>query len=176
VTGKFVVSAFAMLLLVLLTDFAKVSLATDHVRPSRRPETWKIGGFVIVSVVLGAAMVAETLIMLWFSWSRFGLSTDNDALHTFSFLMLLYFGVFSVVSARERRWFWATWPSKTFRSAIAADAIIGTALTLVGLPGLTPLPWWRTLTLFVYAMIACLALNDSLEVATIKWRIPAAAA
>ena len=121
-------------------------------------------------------MVAETLIMLWFSWSRFGLSTDNDALHTFSFLMLLYFGVFSVVSARERRWFWATWPSKTFRSAIAADAIIGTALTLVGLPGLTPLPWWRTLTLFVYAMIACLALNDSLEVATIKWRIPAAAA
>ena len=176
VTGKFVVSAFAMLLLVFLTDFAKVSLATDYVRPSRRPETWKIGGFVIVSVVLGAAMVAETLIMLWFSWSRFGLSTDNDALHTFSFLMLLYFGVFSVVSARERRWFWATWPSKTFRSAIAADAIIGTALTLVGLPGLTPLPWWQTLTLFVYAMIVCLVLNDSLKVATIKWRIPAAAA
>ena len=33
VTGKFVVSAFAMLLLVFMTDFAKISLATDHVRP-----------------------------------------------------------------------------------------------------------------------------------------------
>lgn len=175
VTGKFVVSAFAMLLLVFLTDFAKVSLATDHVRPSKRPETWKIGGFVLVSVVLGVAMVAETLLMLWVSWGKFGLSNDNNALHTFSFLLLLYFGVFSVVSARERRWFWATWPSKTFQSAIAADAIIGTSLTRLGLPGLSPLPWWQTLTLLVYAVIACLILNDSLKVAMIEWRIPAAA-
>jgi len=127
-------------------------------------------------VVLGAAMVTETLLMLWISWSRFGLNTDNSALHTFSFLMLLYFGVFSVVSARERRWFWATLPSKTFQSAIAADAIIGTALTRVGLPGLSPLPWWQTLTVFVYAMVACLIVNDSIKVAMIKWRIPAAAA
>ena len=175
-TGKFVVSAFTMLLLVFLTDFAKVSLATDHVRPSKRPETWKIEGFVIVSVVLGVAMVAETLLMLWISWSRFGLSTDSRALHTFSFLMLLYFGLFSVVSARERRRFWATLPSKTFQAAIAADAIIGTALTRLGLPALSPLPWWQTLTVFVYAMVACLILNDSLKVAMIKWRIPAAAA
>jgi len=174
VTGRFVVSAFAMLLLVFLTDFAKVSLATDHVRPSRKPETWKIGGFVAVSVVLGMAMVAETLLLLWVSWSNFRLSTDNGALHTFSFLTLLYFGLFSVVSARERRWFWATLPSKTFGSAIAADAIIGTALTQVGLPGLSPLPWQLTLIVFVYAMIACLVLNDALKVAMIKWRIPAA--
>ncbi len=33
VTGKFVVSAFAMLLLVFMTDFAKIALATDHVHP-----------------------------------------------------------------------------------------------------------------------------------------------
>src|ERR1039458_766421 len=39
VTGKFVVSAFAMLLLVFMTDFAKISLATDNVRPSKKPET-----------------------------------------------------------------------------------------------------------------------------------------
>ncbi|MFA6167673.1 MAG: plasma-membrane proton-efflux P-type ATPase, partial [Gemmatimonadaceae bacterium] len=52
-TGKFVVSAFAMLLLVFMTDFAKIALATDHVRPSNQPETWNIGGFITVSVVLG---------------------------------------------------------------------------------------------------------------------------
>jgi len=131
VTGKFVVSAFAMLLLVFMTDFAKISLATDHVRPSQTPETWNIGGFITVSVVLGVAMVAETLLLLWFGWSRFGLATNNNALYTFSFLMLLYFAVFSVVSARERCWFWATLPSKTFLSALVADAITGTILTRV---------------------------------------------
>ena len=58
VTGKFVVSVFAMLLLTFMTDFAKIALATDHVRSSRKPETWNIGGFITVSVVLGVAMVA----------------------------------------------------------------------------------------------------------------------
>jgi len=169
VTGKFVVSAFAMLLLVFLTDFAKISLATDRVRPSKKPETWNIGGFVVVSAVLGVAMVAETLFLLWIGWTKFGLSSNNNALYTFSFLMLLYFAVFSVVSARERRRFWATLPSKTFLLALSADAITGTILTLVGLPGLMPLPWWQTLAVFVYAMVACLVLNDAVKVATIKW-------
>lgn len=170
-TGRFVVSAFAMLLLVFLTDFAKISLATDNVRPSRKPETWDIGGFIVVSVVLGVAMLAETLLLLWIGWTKFGLSANNHALYTFSFLMLLYFAVFSVVSARERHWFWATLPSKTFMSALAADAIIGTLLTFMGLPGLMPLPWWQTLGVFVYAMVSCLVLNDAVKVAMIKWRV-----
>ena len=174
VTGKFVVSAFAMLLLVFMTDFAKVSLATDHVRPSRKPETWKIGGFIVVSAVLGIAMVAEALFLLWMGWSRFGLATNDNALHTFSFLTLLYFAAFSVVSARERSWFWATMPSKTLMTALAADALAGTVLTFVGLPGLVALPWRQALAIFGYAMVSCLVVNDALKVALIKRRVPAA--
>ena len=176
VTGKFVVSAFAMLLLTFMTDFAKIALATDHVRPSKKPETWNIGGFITVSVILGVAMVAETLLLLWVGWSHFGLATNNNALYTFSFLMLLYFAVFSVVSARERRWFWSTLPSKTLIAALVADALTGTVLTLVGLPGLRALPWWQPLAIFVYAMIACLVVNDAVKVAMIKWRVPSAVA
>ncbi len=175
VTGKFVVSAFAMLLLVFMTDFAKISLSTDHVRPSQKPETWKIGGFITVSVVLGVVMVAEALLLLWICWSRFGLATNNDnALYSFSFLTMLYFAVFSIISARERRWFWSTMPSKTLLAALAADALIGTALTFVGIPGLASLPWWQMLVIFAYAMIACLVVNDAVKVALIKWRVPSA--
>ncbi len=173
VTGKFVVSAFAMLLLVFMTDFAKVSLATDHVRPSQKPETWKIGGFIAVSAVLGVAMVAEALFLLWIGWSRFGLGTNDHALHTFSFLTLLYFAAFSVVSARERRWFWSTVPSRTLMAALVADALAGTVLTRVGLPGLVALPWGQTFAIFGYAMVSCLVVNDALKVALIRWRVPA---
>jgi len=176
VTSKFVVSALAMLLLVFLTDFAKISLSTDNVRPSKKPETWNIGGFIVVSAVLGIAMVAETLLLLSIGWSRFGLATNDNALYTFSFLTLLYFAVFSVVSARERGWFWASVPSKTFMSAIAADAIAGTVLTFVGLPGLMPLPWWHALAVFAYAMVACLVLNDAVKVVMIRWLVPDAVA
>src|SRR5450759_966977 len=175
-TGKFVVSAFAMLLLVFMTDFAKIALATDHVRSSRKPETWNIGGFIIVSVVLGVAMVAETLLLLRIGWAHFGLATNNNAVYTFSFLMLLYFAVFSVVSARERRAFWSTMPSKSLMAALMADTLTGTILTRVGLPGLMPLPWPQTLAIFAYAMVSCLVINDAVKVVMIKWRVPTAVA
>jgi magnesium-transporting ATPase (P-type) len=176
VTGKFVVSAFAMLLLVFMTDFAKIALATDHVQPSRKPETWNIEGFITVSVVLGIAMVAEALLLLWLGWSRFGLANNDNALYTFSFLTLLYMAVFSIVSARERRWFWTTLPSTPLMLAVAAVALTGTVLTRVGLPGLMPLPGWQMLAIFVYAMLSCLVVNDAMKVALIKWRVPAAVA
>jgi len=99
------------------------------------------------------------------------LATDSNALCTFSFLTLLYFCVFSIVSVRERRWFWATMPSKTFMVALIAGALVGTVLTFVGLPGLMPLPLWQTLAVFVYAMVACLGVNDAVKVAMIKWRV-----
>ncbi len=176
VTGKFVVSAFAMLLLTFMTDFAKIALATDNVQPSRKPETWNIGGFITVSVILGVAMVAETLLFLKIVWTHFGLATNDNALYTFSFLMLLYFAVFSVVSARERRAFWSTMPSKALMAALMADALAGTILTRAGLPGLMPLPWPQTFAIFAYAMVSCLIVNDAVKVVMIKWRVPAAVA
>jgi H+-transporting ATPase len=113
---------------------------------------------------------------LWLAWSRFGLATNDNALYTFSFLLLLYFAVFSVVSARERRAFWSTMPSKALAGALTTDALAGTVLTRVGLPGLLPLPWSETLAIFAYALVACLIANDVVKVAMIEWRVPTAIA
>jgi hypothetical protein len=129
-----------------------------------------------MSAALGVAMVAEALLFLWIGWSRWGLATDENALCTFSFLLLLYLGVFSLVSLRERRWFWATMPGKALAAALAAGALMGTALTFVGLPGLLPLPWWQTLAILAYAMFSCVVVNDAVKVAMIKWRVPTAVA
>jgi len=167
-TGKFVVSAFAMLLLVFMTDFAKVALATDRVRPSPRPETWNIGVYVLLAAVLGIAMVAEALALLWIGWTKFGLASDDDALHTFSFLTLLYLAVFSILSVRERRWFAATWPGRGLALALAADVLIGTVLGRMGLQGLGPLPWWQVGAIFAYAAVACLLVNDALKLVVLR--------
>ena len=108
-------------------------------------------------------MLAEALALLWFAWTRFDLAGHDEALYTFSFLLLLYMAAFSIVSARERRWFWTTMPSATLIAALAADVLLGTAVTYAGLPGLMPLPWWQTSTLFGFAMVACLVVNDTRE-------------
>jgi len=51
------------------------------------------------------------------------------------------------------------------------DVLAGTILTRLGLPGLMPLPWGQTLTIFVYSLTACLGLNDALKVALIQWLV-----
>jgi plasma-membrane proton-efflux P-type ATPase len=173
VTGKFVVSAFGMLLLVFMTDFAKIALATDTVRWSRKPETWRIGGFVAVAAALGVAMTAEALLLLVLGWRRFGLAGSDEALYAFSFQVLLFFAVFSLVSVRERRRFWATLPSRTLMAALAADLLAGVLLTLAGLPGLKPLPPSQTLAILGYALVCCLVVNDALKVALYRWVLPA---
>ena len=174
ITGKFVTSAFAMLLMVLLNDSAKISLATDHVRPSRNPETWKIGGFITLSIVIGVAMVLESLALLGLCWSWFGLASNEGVLHTFSFLIMLYMAVFSIISIRERKSFWRSKPSKALALALFFDALLGTFFAIVGIPGLTPLPWWQLLVVFSYAAVMCLVINDTIKVLLIRWLVPKA--
>jgi len=171
-TGKFAISAFAMLLLVFMTDFAKVALATDRVHGASTPRGWAIGGYVGVSALLGALMVAELLLLLYLCWTPFGLGARDTALHSFSFLALLYFAVCSLLSARERGPFYASAPSRGLALALALDAALGTALVVIGVPGLTPLPWSQVLAVLGYALLACLGANDLVKAALLHRYAP----
>ena len=53
VSGQFVISALGMVLLVFMTDFVKITLATDRVDSSKTPETWNIGPLIGVAVGSG---------------------------------------------------------------------------------------------------------------------------
>src|SRR4029077_2147030 len=46
VTRHFVTTPRLVVLLLLANDFATMSLAVDHARPSSRPERWRIGAIV----------------------------------------------------------------------------------------------------------------------------------
>ncbi len=159
-TGKFVVSAFAMLLLVLITDATKIALATDQVRPSTHPESWEINGFVGLAIVLGLMMLAQSLLLLWFGWNYLDLRTNDAALNTFSFLCMLYMAAFSILSVRERLYFWSTKPGNILLISFALEIILGTGLVSFGLTGMAELPWTQTLGIFTYAMLCCLFVND----------------
>ncbi len=163
-TGKFVISAFAMLLLVFMTDFAKIALATDRVRGSKKPETWNIGPLLAVAAVLGVLMTLESLALLFVCWSRFSLGSSDAALASFSFLSLLYFAAFSIVSARERAAFWASRPSAVLAAAVASELLVGTAAAAFGLPGLAALPAWQIAAILVYSIVCCLLVNDPVKV------------
>lgn len=160
VTGKFVISALGMVLLVFMTDFVKIALSTDRVRPSPKPETWNIGPLVRVATFLGLLMLAEALGLLAFGWHRFDLAANAGRLQTFTFQTLLFFALFSLVSIRERRAFWASRPSAVLAIALFADACAGILVGLYGLGEMQPLPFDQTLFILGYAVVCLLGVND----------------
>lgn len=85
-------------------------------------------------------MIHEPGRLLALASQAFGLAANEAALHTFTFRTLFYFALFSILSIRERRRFWASRPSGILTLALVGDALIGTALSTMGLPCLAPLP------------------------------------
>jgi magnesium-transporting ATPase (P-type) len=166
-TGKFVISALGMVLLVFMTDFVKIALSTDRVRPSLKPESWKIGRLVRTAVLLGLLMLAEALGLLAFSWRRFDLGQHPAQLQTFTFETLLFFALVSIVSIRERRFFWSSRPSLVLTVALLADACVGILIGLFGLADMKPLAPAQIGAVAAYAFVAGLLVNDVVKTALI---------
>ncbi len=164
-TGKLVISALGMVLLLLMTDFVTIALATDRVRASPVPETWRIGPQIGVAAVLGVLMLAEALAVLAFGWHRFGLDLHDGLREAFAFQTLLFFSLASVVSARERRVFWSSLPSRALAAALAAAAAGGFVIGVTGLGRLAPLPPAASLLAAAAALAGTLLVNDPLKAA-----------
>jgi H+-transporting ATPase len=174
VTGKFVISALGILLVTFMTDFAKIALSTDRARPSPTPETWSIGHLVWIAVILGLLMLTETLVLLAFGWQRFGLAHDDGQLQTFAFQTILFFAIFSILSVRERRAFWASAPSAVLILALCADAAVGLLVGAYGLAEMKPLPVSETVLIVGVACVFSLVVNDFVKVALMARYWPAA--
>ncbi len=159
-SGKFVISTLGMVAVVFMTDFVKIALATDNVHPSRTPETWNIGPLVRVGVALGLMMLVEALALLAFGWNRLHLGNGDGHLQTFSFQILLFFALFSLVSIRERRRFWASKPSRSLAGAVVADAAAGVLIGVFGFGSMPPLPFSDTVLIIAWAGMLVLGLND----------------
>ncbi|MCC6915864.1 plasma-membrane proton-efflux P-type ATPase [Nitrosomonas sp.] len=161
ITGEFVISALSMLLLTFITDFVKIALSVDHVQPSQTPESWRIGPLVKVAVILGLLMLLEVLGLLAIGMHMFDLTSNR--LDTFSFLALLFFSLFSIISIRERRAFWRSRPGWVLAAALAADALIGSSIGFFGLAELDPLPSGQIAFIAAYAFTCSLVLNDMVK-------------
>lgn len=159
-TGKFVISALAMVLLVFMTDFVKIALSTDRVRPSLKPESWNIAPLVRIAVLLGILMLVESLGLLAFGWEHFNLGNHQGQLQTFTFQTLLFFALFSLISIRERGPFWSSRPSGVLGAALIADACAGVVIGLYGLADMRAIPLAQTGLIFGYALVCGLGIND----------------
>jgi len=160
-TGKFVVSAFDMVLLLLMTDFITLTISTDNTRWSRKPDVWHVTSVVRTALIIGIVVTIESLILLYIGMGPFGLA--GDALSTYAFAILFYFGTIKIFVVRERGHFWQSFPSRTLLLTILADMILAGVLVTRGLPFLTPIPLSATLTIVALCLFFALVVDDPIK-------------
>jgi len=159
-TGLYVVSAVDIVLLLFLIDFVTISLSTDTVSWSQKPDRWNVTALVKVGISLGVLTLAELFGLLYLGMKYLGLSGDINRLHTFVFAALLYMGLFTVLIVRERTHFWNSRPSKPLLVAVIGDMFLVGALVTIGIRIVAPLPFIDLLFLFSYVAFFSLVPND----------------
>ncbi|HCN83725.1 MAG TPA: plasma-membrane proton-efflux P-type ATPase, partial [Sphingobacteriaceae bacterium] len=163
ILGKFVMTATAMLLMIFMTDFVKISLSTDNVKWSGKPAKWNINGLAKIGIVIGLLMTIESFGLLYIGLNYFNLNADNEALNTFCFQLLLFFALFSIFVVREKNHFWHSAPSKILLLLLIADMVLGILLTTFGLLGFEAIPLTQTLVIFIFTAVCSFIINDFIK-------------
>jgi H+-transporting ATPase len=167
-TGTYIISALHMILLIFLTDFVTLSLSTDNVRYSEKPDNWNITGLIKVAVCLGIVVVAELLIILGIGLHYFALGNNIDQLYTFSFELLIYVELCDMLIVRERKHFWDSRPSKPLLIIILGDLLLVLLISILGLPGVTPINPTIALAVPAFSFAIAFLVNDFIKVPLIK--------
>jgi H+-transporting ATPase len=151
-----------------MTDFVKISLSTDNMKWSRKPDTWNITSLVKVSLILSSLVIAESFGLLYIGLEYFHLGADEQALYTFTFEILFYSAMFLIFNVRERGHFWDSKPSKLLLTAIILSIMAATLVTTIGIPGLKPIPLNETLFVIFYSAASSLLFNDLVKFILVK--------
>ncbi len=167
-TGSYVISALHMILLLFLTDFVTLSISTDRVRYSPKPDHWDITGLVKTALFLGILAIGELMLLLHIGYTYFGLSGHIDQLHTYTFQMLIFMELLDLLIIRERKRFWCSKPSRFLLSAVGIDLVLVFLISILGLPGVAPIAPAAALTVAAVTLVFVFLANDSLKVLLIR--------
>ncbi len=167
-TGQYVISALHMILLLFLTDFVTLSISTDRVRYSAKPDTWNITGLVRVALLLGLLIIGELILLLHVGLSYFGLSGHTEQVYTFTFELLIYVELLDLLILRERGHFWKSSPSKFLLLTISADLALVFLISVRGLPGIVPIAIPAAFMVSILSFMFVFFINDPIKVLLVR--------
>lgn len=167
-THSFMLSITSTVLLLFLGDFASMSISTDNVRSSLKPDTFDVSRLFGVSGSLGVLMTIESVIMTVASLSYFGLTGNVDKIYTFGFAYLNLVGIFTLMIVRERNYFWKSRPSKFLIVTVMAEILFVITISLLGILELAPLGYMPVLAILGYTLTVTFLINDPVKVYLIR--------
>ncbi|MFJ2990790.1 HAD-IC family P-type ATPase [Collimonas sp. NPDC087041] len=130
ITGHAILTPPLMVLMMITGDFLAMSSSTDNVRPSPKPNIWRIRNLTIAGVMLGMVDLLYCVACLLIG--KFVLDLDTEALRTFTVVTLVFGGQAVFYVARERQHLWSSRPGRWLVASSIVDLTIITTLALNG--------------------------------------------
>ncbi len=135
-TGHAILTPLLMVILMITGDFLAMSLTTDKVRPSPRPNAWR-GNLTIAGVIIGVCLLAFCTGVL--TVGKCELDLGIGGLRTLAFAALMFGSQTTIYAIRQRRHLWGSRPSLWLAASSVAAVLIATIVAVVGI-AMMPLP------------------------------------
>lgn len=130
-TNTFVITPLLIVLLLFTNDFVTMSIATDHVSYSPKPDRWNIKTLMLTGGVLAALVLLFSFTAFFTGRDLLGLPLTQ--LQTLVFVMLVATGQGNVYLVRERGHFWQSRPSRWLVGSSIADLAVVALLATKGI-------------------------------------------
>jgi len=165
ILGKPVITPVEMVLMLFLYDFVTMSIATDNVVASKKPEKWNVGKLIKLSLIFGSLKILELFLAMYLAFKYLNLTFEQ--MQTLMFYLLLVSGLLNILNFREERFFLMSRPSNTILIAIASDIIVATLIVWLGI-FVTKIPLIHVLIALAYTYFVTLLFTDLLKVFVYK--------
>jgi len=155
-TGHSILTPMLMVIVMLSGDLLGMSLATDNVKPSGRPNSWRIGNLTAAGVFMGVSELAYCVAAL--SIARFLLGYGTETLRTVAFVAIVFGNQATTYTNRVRGRMGSSRPSRWLVGSSAVDIAIASTLAACGV-AMSGVPVMMIAGLFVAAVIFAFALD-----------------
>jgi H+-transporting ATPase len=130
-TKNFVITPLLIVLLLFTNDFVTMSITTDNVSYSRKPDRWNIRSLFMTGAALAALVLLLSFTVFFIGRDLIGLPLTQ--LQTLVFVMLVATGQGNVYLVRERGHFWQSRPSAWLVGSSIVDLAVVVLLATKGI-------------------------------------------
>jgi H+-transporting ATPase len=145
-----------MVIIMITGDFLGMSLTTDNVQPSPRPNAWRVGNLTVAGVFMGISELVFCTAVLAIGNFRMGLGIET--LRTLAFVAIVFGNQATTYTNRTRQRLWSTRPSIWLVFSSVADLLIASIMASCGI-AMMPLPLLAVLGTLAGAVVFALIVD-----------------
>ncbi|KAG9299910.1 hypothetical protein G9A89_009637 [Geosiphon pyriformis] len=159
-----------LILITLLNDAATLVISVDNAKISRRPDKWRLGQLITLSVVLSVFLSAASFAHFFIARDVFNIPEhdDNDKrLQTIMYLHISSCPHFVIFSTRLSGYFWESLPSPMFFIAVMGTQVFAMFISVYGV--LTDAIGWPWGISIIGVSLGYFFILDFIKVQIFKW-------